>query len=89
MAGGVTRRGSGTRAASRTPDLLRLRDGELGGAPDLVLLPGTHEQVLEALRICSSARIAVVPFGGGTSVVGGLEPVAEDSPAWSRSTCGG
>ena len=58
-------------------DLLRLRDGELGGAPDLVVLPSTHEQVLETLRICSSARIAVVPFGGGTSVVGGLEPVAD------------
>ena len=58
-------------------DLLRLRDGELRGAPDLVLLPGTHEQVLDALAICSAARIAVVPFGGGTSVVGGLEPAAD------------
>jgi len=58
-------------------DLLRLRDGELGGAPDLVLLPGSHEQVLDALAICSAARIAVVPFGGGTSVVGGLEPAAD------------
>ena len=58
-------------------DLLRLRERELGGAPDLVVLPGSHEQVLEALRICSAERIAVVPFGGGTSVVGGLEPAAD------------
>lgn len=58
-------------------DLLRLREGELGGAPDLVALPGSHEQVLDTLQICSAERIATVPFGGGTSVVGGLEPAAD------------
>jgi alkyldihydroxyacetonephosphate synthase len=63
-----------TRGKSLT-DLLRLRAGEAADAPDLVLLPGGHEQVLECLAICSRRRIAVVPFGGGTSVVGGLEPV--------------
>ena len=60
-----------------TPDLLRLRSGDASGAPDVVLLPASHEEVLEVLRICSSRRIAVVPFGGGTSVVGGLEPLAQ------------
>ena len=57
-------------------DLLRLRAGEAADAPDLVLLPGSHDEVLAVLRICSERRIAVVPFGGGTSVVGGLEPAA-------------
>jgi alkyldihydroxyacetonephosphate synthase len=57
-----------------TPDLLRTRAGDLDGAPDAVLLPGSHEQVLEVLGICARHRVAVVPFGGGTSVVGGLEP---------------
>jgi alkyldihydroxyacetonephosphate synthase len=57
-----------------TPDLLRVRAGEVDDAPDLVVLPGSHEDVLDLLRICSERRIAVVPFGGGTSVVGGLEP---------------
>jgi alkyldihydroxyacetonephosphate synthase len=61
-----------------TPDLLRLRAGEADGAPDLVLSPHTHEQVLQLLKLCSEHRVAVVPFGGGTSVVGGLEPSAED-----------
>jgi alkyldihydroxyacetonephosphate synthase len=42
-----------------------------------VLLPGSHEEVLELLRVCSSLAVAVVPYGGGTSVVGGLEPQAE------------
>ena len=57
-----------------TPDLLRLRAGDAAAAPDLVLLPDTHEQVLDLLRVCSERRIAVVPFGGGSSVVGGLDP---------------
>jgi len=57
-----------------TPDLLRLRAGDLDDAPDLVVAPGSHDEVLAVLRLCSERRIAVVPFGGGTSVVGGLEP---------------
>lgn len=57
-----------------TPDLLRIRSGETSAAPDAVLLPGSHEEVLALLEACAERRIAVVPFGGGTSVVGGLEP---------------
>jgi alkyldihydroxyacetonephosphate synthase len=59
-----------------TPDLLRLRTGDMSDAPDLVLLPADHEQVLAVLEICTEHRVAVVPFGGGTSVVGGLAPDA-------------
>jgi alkyldihydroxyacetonephosphate synthase len=57
-----------------TPDLLRIRGGEADDAPDAVVMPATHHEVLEVLRICSVERVAVVPFGGGTSVVGGLAP---------------
>jgi alkyldihydroxyacetonephosphate synthase len=60
-----------------TPDLLRLRARETAGAPDLVLRPGSHDAVLELLKVCTVRSVAVVPFGGGTSVVGGLEPEAE------------
>ena len=59
-----------------TPDLLRLRSGEASAAPDAVLLPRTHDEVLGVLRTCADWRVAVVPFGGGSSVVGGLEPDA-------------
>ena len=55
-------------------DLLRLRAGDMADAPDLVLMPGSHDEVQELVMICSKRRIAVVPYGGGTSVVGGLEP---------------
>jgi alkyldihydroxyacetonephosphate synthase len=59
-----------------TVDLLRLRAGEADDAPDAVVLPGGHDDVAAVLEICSRRRIAVVPFGGGTSVVGGLAAAA-------------
>jgi alkyldihydroxyacetonephosphate synthase len=63
-------------AAGRSyPDLVRLRSGRLRG-PDAVVYPGDHEQVRALLEVCSEAGVAVVPFGGGTSVVGGVEPDA-------------
>jgi alkyldihydroxyacetonephosphate synthase len=58
-----------------TLDLLRRRDPGVQDAPDAVLLPGDEEEVAEILRLCGQRSIAVVPFGGGTSVVGGLDPL--------------
>ncbi len=57
-----------------TPDLLQLRAGDAGDAPDLVVLPSSHGEVMAVLGICSERLVAVVPFGGGSSVVGGLTP---------------
>jgi alkyldihydroxyacetonephosphate synthase len=57
-----------------TPDLLALRLGDLSDSPDAVVWPGSHGEILELLKLCTAERIAVVPFGGGTSVVGGLAP---------------
>lgn len=56
-------------------DLARLRGGHLEVAPDAVLLPADAGTVMRVLQICAAEGIAVVPFGGGTSVVGGLEPL--------------
>jgi alkyldihydroxyacetonephosphate synthase len=56
-------------------DLARLRGGRLDAAPDAVLLPPDAGAVRRALEICAAEGIAVVPFGGGTSVVGGVEPL--------------
>lgn len=58
-----------------TLDLLRRRAAGPQDAPDAVVLPADHTQVAEVLAYCSEQGIAVVPFGGGTSVVGGLDPV--------------
>jgi alkyldihydroxyacetonephosphate synthase len=64
-----------------TLDLLRRKDSGLQDAPDAVLLPGSDDEVAEVLRYCSQHGIAVVPFGGGTSVVGGLDPIRGDFAA--------
>jgi alkyldihydroxyacetonephosphate synthase len=56
-------------------DLVRLRAGAPAGAPDAVVLPAGHEQVRAVLELCANSGLAVVPFGGGTSVVGGVEPL--------------
>ncbi|WP_019630332.1 FAD-binding oxidoreductase [Actinomadura atramentaria] len=55
-------------------DVLRLRAGDASAAPDAVLYPGGHDEVVAVLRICSAHRVAVLPWAGGTSVVGGLAP---------------
>ncbi|NJP49645.1 FAD-binding oxidoreductase [Streptomyces sp. SBST2-5] len=57
-----------------TPDLLRIRAGELDDIPAAVLLPASHDEVVAVLRVCAGHRLPLVPFGGGTSVVGGLAP---------------
>ncbi|HEU4657082.1 MAG TPA: FAD-binding oxidoreductase [Capillimicrobium sp.] len=55
-------------------DLLRLRAGDASTAPDAVVYPADREEVAALLRACADHGIAVVPFGGGTSVVGGVTP---------------
>jgi alkyldihydroxyacetonephosphate synthase len=63
-------------AAGRSyPDLVRLRTGTVS-APDVVVYPANHEQVRGLIDACADVDTAVVPFGGGTSVVGGVEPLA-------------
>jgi alkyldihydroxyacetonephosphate synthase len=56
-------------------DLARLRGGRLDAAPDAVLLPADAGAVRRVLEICAAEGIAVVPYGGGTSVVGGVAPL--------------
>jgi alkyldihydroxyacetonephosphate synthase len=62
-------------AAGRSyPDLVRLRAGAPAAAPDAVLLPDGPDRVEALLGACSESGVAVVAWGGGTSVVGGVEP---------------
>jgi alkyldihydroxyacetonephosphate synthase len=56
------------------PDLIRSRSGALEHATDAVVLPAGAGQLAALLEACAREGVAVVPFGGGTSVVGGVEP---------------
>ena len=55
-----------------TPDLLRARAGDLADAPDAVVRPDGHDEIEAVLAWAVEHRVAVVPFGGGTCVSGGL-----------------
>jgi len=63
------------------PDLVRMRAGEPLGAPDAVVRPTGHDQLRALLELCARSSVAVVPFGGGTSVVGGVEPLRGEHDA--------
>lgn len=56
-------------------DLVRLRRGEVSHPPDAVIYPESEEQVARLLRFCLEQKYSIVPFGGGSSVVGGVEPL--------------
>jgi alkyldihydroxyacetonephosphate synthase len=55
-------------------DLVRGIRGEVTDVPDLVVRPANEQDVVDVLDWASTTGTPVVPFGGGTSVVGGVEP---------------
>jgi alkyldihydroxyacetonephosphate synthase len=59
-------------------DVVRGIRGQFDHVPDLVLRPPDAAGVIAALSWCADAAVAVVPYGGGTSVVGGVEPAVGD-----------
>ncbi|MDA8357488.1 MAG: FAD-binding oxidoreductase [Actinomycetota bacterium] len=59
-------------------DVVRALAGRVEHPPDLVVRPGDEGEVAAVLEWCASNEVAVVPFGGGTSVVGGVEPDVGD-----------
>lgn len=56
-------------------DLLDLRAGRLDPAPDAIVYPKSAEACQRAVELAARMDLAVVPFGGGTSVVGGVTPL--------------
>jgi alkyldihydroxyacetonephosphate synthase len=55
------------------PDLIAGFAGDYTGAPDVVARPRDAGEVARALEVCGERGWACVPFGGGTSVVGGVD----------------
>jgi alkyldihydroxyacetonephosphate synthase len=63
-------------------DIVRAFRGRFDHPPDVVARPADEAQVEAVLQWCEGAGAAVIPYGGGTSVVGGVEP-RFDGPAVS------
>lgn len=59
-------------------DLVRARGGDFGRIPDVVATPRTASEVAAILDWCADAGACCVPFGGGTSVVGGVNAPATE-----------
>jgi alkyldihydroxyacetonephosphate synthase len=51
--------------------------GRFAHPPDFVLRPREEDEVERVLEWCSAARVAAIPYGGGTSVVGGVTPAVD------------
>jgi alkyldihydroxyacetonephosphate synthase len=61
-------------------DVLRVRGGLVPALPDAVCRPRDTGEVAAVLRVCAARQIRVIPWGGGTSVTGGVNVVAGDAP---------
>ena len=57
-------------------DVVRALRGEFPHLPDVVVRPDDEAGVLRALERAESEDLSVTPYGGGTSVVGGVDPVS-------------
>jgi alkyldihydroxyacetonephosphate synthase len=56
-------------------DVVRGMHGEFPHPPDGVAHPGSEDELRSVLDWCGEHDVAVVPFGGGTSVVGGVDAI--------------
>jgi len=54
-------------------DLVRIRSNSVETAPDLVVYPEGHDEVVAVVEACQKSGAALMPFGGGTNVVGAVE----------------
>ncbi|HVF33095.1 MAG TPA: FAD-binding oxidoreductase [Acidimicrobiales bacterium] len=63
-------------------DVVRALRGDVPTPPDVVAFPTTEAEVVDLLDWCSGAGLAAIPYGGGSSVVGGVEPrLGDEWPA--------
>lgn len=62
------------------PDWLALRSGKFGVFPDAVAFPESSEDVQALLQLALSEELDVIPYGGGTSVVGHINPEETGRP---------
>ena len=79
-------RARATRAHGRAyRDVVRGFGGDFASAPDLVIEPTTEDEVRIAIEWAAEHGYALIPYGGGTSVVSGVE-IAERE-AWPAVVC--
>jgi alkyldihydroxyacetonephosphate synthase len=66
-------------------DVVRAFRGDFAHPPDVVAHPRDEAELEDVLAWCEDTGAAAIPFGGGTSVVGGVEPLLPDGYAGAVS----
>ncbi|KPQ01627.1 FAD-binding oxidoreductase [Marinobacter sp. HL-58] len=61
-------------------DWLAMRSGEFGVFPDGVAYPESSKDVQSLLAYAEANDVSLIPYGGGTSVAGHINPVAGGKP---------
>jgi alkyldihydroxyacetonephosphate synthase len=64
-------------------DIIRVRSGTVPALPDAVARPSTTDEVIGILNACKGSGISIIPWGGGTSVTGGVNTPTGDQPVIS------
>jgi alkyldihydroxyacetonephosphate synthase len=59
-------------------DLMRVRAGDFGRLPDVVVYPGTESEVAAVVALAAQRDFVIIPFGGGSNIAGSLEPQASE-----------
>jgi len=62
------------------PDWVELRSGQIHSFPDGVAYPMSNEDVVNLIRFAYQSGIHIIPYGGGTSVVGHINPINSKVP---------
>jgi len=65
------------------PDWVAMRSGKYHAFPDGVAYPTSRQEVADLLQYASDNRIKVIPYGGGSSVLGHVNPRPQDGPTLS------
>ena len=68
-----------------THDWVDLRHGRVDTFPDGVAFPETADEVRDLLKYGYEAKACIIPYGGGTSVVGHITPPKTDAPVLTLS----
>jgi alkyldihydroxyacetonephosphate synthase len=59
-------------------DLLRVLENKITHAPDIVVYPNSHDDVVAIMRIAMKFKATIIPYGGGTNIAGGLDVIPDE-----------
>jgi len=62
------------------PDWIALRSGRIGDFPDGVAYPNSEQEIREIFEFARESEVQIIPYGGGTSVVGHVNPLPGEKP---------